>query len=341
MMIRGAMVFGALSVLFHLGGAMILIEPDLPETAGTAPAAARLGNSFADVAAGSAVSVPGLATATPTPAAPAPDPAPVAALVPVETQAETAAPAEVPATVPATLPSPLAPILPDAMTPPLETVPEVEPAETLAEKDAPAEALETVPASLPPTLVPTLPAALTPTPTLETISGADPATAMEASPRPRPRPDPKDAERVDPLPETVPERKAVAKPKTSSGAEAGAAEAERKGVAEGTDNGTSNEASGKGAVASEAGNAAVSNYPGAVMRKINRTRKPNVGARGTAVVGFEIASNGALASVRILSSSGSEAIDAAAVDHLQRAAPFPAPPAGAQRRFQVAYESRG
>jgi protein TonB len=77
------------------------------------------------------------------------------------------------------------------------------------------------------------------------------------------------------------------------------------------------------------------------MRKISRTRKPKVGARGTAVVGFEIAASGALASVRILRSSGHEALDAAATDHLRRAAPFPAPPAGAQRRFQIVYESRG
>jgi TonB family protein len=107
-------------------------------------------------------------------------------------------------------------------------------------------------------------------------------------------------------------------PTPPSGAAAGAAEAERSGVAEGTDQGRSREPSDEDAVATEAANAAASNYPGAVMRKINRTRKPNVGARGTAVLGFEIASNGALASNQVLRSSGSATIDAAAVDHLQR-----------------------
>ncbi|NHB77495.1 energy transducer TonB [Rhodobacter calidifons] len=336
MRVRGAMVFGALSVLAHLGGAMILGEPDGPEIAGTAPAAARLGNSFADVAAGSAVSVPGLATATPTPAALAPDPAPDAALVPVETQAETAAPAEVPATVPATLPPPLAPVPPEAAA----TVSLQEPIAEVAPAAIP-QGTAVPPETLRAALAAPLPAALTPAPPRETIPAVDPATALATSPRPRPRQTPETSVRVAPTPEAAPERKTKAKPKPSSAAEAGAAEAERKGLVEGTEQGTLSEAPGKGPVASETGNAAASNYPGSVMRKISRTRKPQVGARGTAVVGFEIAANGSLASVRILTSSGNEAIDAAAVDHLRRAAPFPVPPAGAQRRFQVAYESRG
>jgi protein TonB len=77
------------------------------------------------------------------------------------------------------------------------------------------------------------------------------------------------------------------------------------------------------------------------MRQLSRTPRPEAGRRGAAVVGFEVGSGGELRRAVILRSSGHEAIDRAAVEHLRRAAPFPAPPQGADRRFQVRYESRG
>jgi protein TonB len=338
MTVRGAMVFGALSVLAHLGGAMMLSEPDAIEIAGTAPAAARLGNSFADVAVGSAVSVPGPATAAPAPPAAAPDPVPDAALMPV---------APPPETVAAALPPPLAPTaaaalpLPRAPAPAAESVSPPPSVAAAVAVEGPSELVETLPAVPPATLLSPPPAALAPAPPLATVSAAEPGTSMNTSPRPRPRPWPETATRADPPSEPAPKLKAKAKPEPASGAAAGAAEAERKGVAEGTEKGSSEEVAGKTASTDEGGNAAASNYPGTVMRKISRTKKPKVGAQGTAVVGFEIAASGDLAGVRLLRSSGEPAIDAAAMDHLRRAAPFPAPPAGAQRRFQITYESRG
>ena len=88
------------------------------------------------------------------------------------------------------------------------------------------------------------------------------------------------------------------------------------------------------------GNAAASNYPGEVMRRIARAGKPRVGARGTAVIGFTVASNGGLAQIGVARSSGSAALDRAAVALITKAAPFPRPPAGAQRRFSITIKGR-
>ncbi len=87
-----------------------------------------------------------------------------------------------------------------------------------------------------------------------------------------------------------------------------------------------------------AGNAAASNYPGLVMRRLSRAGKLGLNARGTAVVAFSIAADGGLSSVSLVSSSGSDALDRAAMAVVSRAAPFPAPPAGAQSSFRIAIE---
>lgn len=87
--------------------------------------------------------------------------------------------------------------------------------------------------------------------------------------------------------------------------------------------------------ASRAGNAAASNYPGKVYAKIRRTRQRPTDGRGTARIRFSITASGGLGSIRVASSSGSAAIDRAALDHIRRSAPFPRPPAGAQRNFVI------
>jgi protein TonB len=85
---------------------------------------------------------------------------------------------------------------------------------------------------------------------------------------------------------------------------------------------------------------AVSRYPGQVQRRLSRTRRARINVRGEARVTFSIAPSGALASVSISRSSGNAELDAAALDHVRRAAPFPAPPAGAQRRYTVPFAGR-
>ncbi|MBT55940.1 MAG: energy transducer TonB [Mameliella sp.] len=98
--------------------------------------------------------------------------------------------------------------------------------------------------------------------------------------------------------------------------------------------------SGSGGRTKEAGNAAASNYPGLVMRRLSRAGKPNISARGTAVVTFSISSGGGLASVSLAQSSGSSALDRAAVRLVRGAGPFPKPPQGARRSFSVRIQGR-
>ncbi len=88
------------------------------------------------------------------------------------------------------------------------------------------------------------------------------------------------------------------------------------------------------------GNAAAGNYPGQVMRHLARVPRPRATARGAALVRFTIAAGGRLASVGLARSSGSGRLDRSALTVVRRAAPFPAPPAGAQRSFSVRIEGR-
>ncbi|SFJ69606.1 energy transducer TonB family protein [Celeribacter neptunius] len=97
---------------------------------------------------------------------------------------------------------------------------------------------------------------------------------------------------------------------------------------------------GSGGAKKTTGNAAVSNYPGQVMRRLSRVSRPRVSARGAALVSFRLASSGALAGLSIARSSGSAELDRAALDVVQRAAPFPPPPAGARRAFSVEIKGR-
>lgn len=83
---------------------------------------------------------------------------------------------------------------------------------------------------------------------------------------------------------------------------------------------------------STAGNAAVSNYPGKVRNKINRAkRRVSGGDRGSVVVSFVVSSSGQASGIRVARSSGSAALDRAAVDSVQRAAPFSKIPEAAGR----------
>lgn len=83
---------------------------------------------------------------------------------------------------------------------------------------------------------------------------------------------------------------------------------------------------------SAAGNAAVSNYPGKVRNKINRAkRRVRGGDSGTVVVSFVVGAGGQASGVRVARSSGSATLDRAAVETVQRAAPFAKIPEAAGR----------
>lgn len=113
----------------------------------------------------------------------------------------------------------------------------------------------------------------------------------------------------------------------------------RAGEATGKQNATAQQ-SGNGGRQQAAGNAAASNYPGLVMRKLSRAGKPRVNARGAAVVAFTVSANGGLASVAIARSSGSAALDQAAIRLVRGAGPFPKPPQGARRSFSIQIKGR-
>lgn len=91
---------------------------------------------------------------------------------------------------------------------------------------------------------------------------------------------------------------------------------------------------------STGGQAAAAAYPGQVLRQITRLRPQRAPARGIVLVRFAIAASGALADVSVAQSSGSAALDRLALDHIRRAAPFPAPPAGAQMAFSFEFLGR-
>lgn len=109
----------------------------------------------------------------------------------------------------------------------------------------------------------------------------------------------------------------------------------RRGTTQGAATSKASAASSGSANVKEAGNAAVSNYPDKVMRRISRVRRPRIKAQGAALIVFTVAENGVLASVGIHRSSGSSQLDQAALKLVRLAAPFPKPPAGARRSFSI------
>lgn len=248
-----------------------------------------------------------------------------------------------------------------------------EPAEDIAEAPAPAETVETVtaeqtvqPQTTPsPQITPTVPAPdavvamaaipLAPTPLAAaqptmapqietpTITAQDPASAAPPqSVRPTRR-DPEKAAAVvaaRPKPQKV-ARPAPARKKPAAQPRGNAKRNNTQGAANGSDRQA--KATSQGTTrkkATQSGNAAVSNYPGQVMRRISRVSKPRVKSRGTAVIAFSIGSGGGLARVSVARSSGSSALDAAAVNVIRKAAPFPAPPRGAKRQFSIRIKGR-
>ncbi len=145
-----------------------------------------------------------------------------------------------------------------------------------------------------------------------------PALAPETSRKPAPRP-----ERSAPAPApqgNAPQTATRGSQQNSDGQSANAAPTRAQAVAP--------------------GNAAASNYPGEVLRRIQRTRQARSPARGQVLVAFSLDDRGALASLTLARSSGHPGLDQTALDHIRRAAPFPPPPNGAQRQFSFEFVGR-
>lgn len=195
--------------------------------------------------------------------------------------------------------------------------------------------------------------------TVETARPVEPPReVVEAEPEPVKQPPKKVAERKPPVekkpaPEK-PAKKAEAKAAEKKPAKAAAAPAKkaeklakagsggqgrsdaRRGVADGETTGTRADKAGKGK-GSAAGNAAVTNYPGKVRQKISRaasriSRRDRAAAKSDVTVSFTVTASGGLGGVSVARSSGSAALDQAAVAAVRRAAPFPPIPEGSGRK---------
>jgi protein TonB len=315
---RGRTFAAALAALGVSGGlhalTLALALPRAPEVlveGGGGAQVAALGTAFADFAAGA------------TPVAPAPQPPAQPEAVAAPNPPVSAAKAAVPPLTP-----PLA--APDTTAPDLPSPPRTAAPSVLSDVAAPVTAEAPTAAPAPDRAGPvetTDKVAALPEPPLD--------PAMATSPRPPARPEAR-PERADPAPAPEKPKAPAAKPRPAGNAEADA----RRGSASGRDDASAAAASPDGKAAAAAGNAAAANYPGQVLRQITRLRRPRAPDRGTVVVGFVIAGSGQLASVRVVRSSGSAALDRLAVEHIRRAAPFPPPPPSAQTSFSFEFVGR-
>ncbi len=77
-----------------------------------------------------------------------------------------------------------------------------------------------------------------------------------------------------------------------------------------------------------AGRGNLSDYSAEVRTRIARHRPGSLPHTGTATVSFAISGSGSLIYARLIHSSGNAAIDAAALQAVRAAAPFPPPPGG-------------
>ncbi len=208
-----------------------------------------------------------------------------------------------------------------------EASPEVVPAEpVLPEAAEPVDLAPVVPdgtrapltdASAPPPTLPEADAPVTPDLSLEQPE-REPVETLEKTLRPMPRPAKTiPASATDPKLEKTPEKprgKKAASEKSASAASAPSSGATAKG-----------------------GDLSPAAYAKAVLKKVRSTRKQLGTGKGTVVVGFTIDPSGGLASVQVLKSSGIAALDAVAVDHIHRSAPFPAPPSNANLGYSFEF----
>ncbi|WP_051372066.1 energy transducer TonB [Leisingera aquimarina] len=139
-----------------------------------------------------------------------------------------------------------------------------------------------------------------------------------------------------PMPEAKPDPAPQPQPKPRKAAPRGNSD---QNAAQGTAAGRAAKPAGQATqapgTAKQQGNAAADNYRGQVLRRVMRAKRQRVNIRGAALVQFSIAANGALRAASIVKSSGSAKLDSIALAQVRRAAPFPAPPAGARTTYTV------
>ena len=297
------------AVAAHAALAVVLLpEPPLATEGAGGVAEVRLGTAFADVSAGTLQARPATAAARPA----------------TRTKARQLAPP---------------PEIAKAKTPPrASSTPPAARALPAAPSPAAPEPLRTATPSM--AAPPAAPAAEAPRPTVvpdappqETVVYTDPDSARpRRSLRPRQRSTAFEAEhRAEP-------RRDARQPARAAPPKAGGPP-KRAGAATGTA-GAKAQSSGRGQKSPTAGNAAASNYPGQVMRRVAQVGRVRANASGAAVVAFTISSSGRLAALSLAKSSGNADLDRAALRQIRRAVPFPKPPAGAQRSFRITIQGR-
>lgn len=206
---------------------------------------------------------------------------------------------------------------------------------------APAQRSLALPASAVADLaVPDLAVPVTPDPSTSApvATGATPVTAPQPAPDiTRALPDTAPATSLRPIARPAPQTaQPAAAPRPTGNADTDAA----RGSSQAQPQGQAVASGAAPAPDSTGGQAAAAAYPGQVLRQITRLRPQRAPARGIVLVRFAIAASGALADVSVAQSSGSAALDRLALDHIRRAAPFPAPPAGAQMAFSFEFLGR-
>ena len=77
-----------------------------------------------------------------------------------------------------------------------------------------------------------------------------------------------------------------------------------------------------------------------VVKQITKTAKRAANGRGTVQIGLTVGPTGNLTAIAVLKSSGDPQIGVMGLDHIRRAAPFPAPPTDANRKLAFAFELR-
>ncbi len=306
--VRTALLALLASIGFHLGAAAIVDKQEMRVAGGETAQPAALGSSFENlVAAGDRLS-------------------------PVDQQTE-ATPVEPPLPLPTVTPS---------VTEQVTQVPENSPVDPAAAPDALAPAIAAI-APLPPQDIiearPDEP--ILPMPRARPLRQIEVDRAEAEQRRQAEKAAERERRRAERERRRAEERQRARRQRQARGSDRGRSNRNaRAGRADGRAEGRRANARQGSRRARQAGNAAASNYPGRVYAKIRRTRQRPVGERGTVRVRFSVSASGGLASISIASSSGSGAINRAALDHIRRAAPFPAPPPGARRRFVIPVKFR-
>jgi protein TonB len=170
--------------------------------------------------------------------------------------------------------------------------------------------------------------------TVEPVEENEQLAALMRAPLPTPRPDYTPPPRAQPQRTERPQREKPTQQtrRPAAGSQGNAQATTNKGTQRGSTQGrAANDSAGNHRRTAE-GNAAVTNYPGQVARKLRRAlRSPRSRDRGEVLVSFTVSRSGSVSGVRVARGSGSPVLDRAALETVQRAAPFPPIPAAAGR----------